>query len=126
MFPLISFVGFMIARFCIRALDSDPGHGKFSRWLAFTLGSVLLIVISRNLVIFTAVCMATSFGLHQLLVHYPDRPWAIWAAREKFPISRLGDELLLAAVALTLWRFGRIDYGSVRSAVIGIALTTLI
>ena len=110
MFLLISFVGFVIARFCERALDGDPGQGRFYRWLAFTLGTVLLMVISRNLVMFTAAWMATSLGLHQLLEHYPDRPWAIWAARKKFLISRLGDVLLLAALALTFWCFGSADY----------------
>ncbi len=113
MFLLISFVGFVIARFCVRALDGDPGQGRFYRWLAFTLGSVLLMVVARNLVMFTAAWMATSLGLHQLLSHYPDRPWAIWAARKKFLISRVGDVLLLAALALTLWCFGSADYGVV-------------
>lgn len=113
MFLLISFVGFVIARFCIRALDGDPGQGRFYRWLAFTLGAALLMVVSGNLAMFTAAWMAMSFGLHHLLEHYPDRPWAIWAARKKFLISRLGDVLLLAALALTFWSFGSVDYGVV-------------
>ena len=81
MFLLISFVGLVIARFSVRYLDGDPRQGRFFRWLAFTLGAVLLLVVSRNLVMFTAAWMLTSIGLHQLLEHYPDRPWAIWAAR---------------------------------------------
>lgn len=113
MYLLISFVGLVIARFCVRSLDGDPGQGRFYRWLACTLGSVLLMVVARNLVMFTAAWMGTSIGLHHLLEHYPDRPWAIWAARKKFLISRLGDVLLLVALALTLWCFGSADYGIV-------------
>jgi NAD(P)H-quinone oxidoreductase subunit 5 len=113
MFPLIAFVGLVIARFSVRYLDGDPRQGRFFRWLAFTLGAVLLLVVSRNLVMFTVAWMLTSLGLHQLLEHYPDRPWAIWAARKKFLISRLGDALLLAALGLTVWCFGSSDYSVV-------------
>lgn len=113
MFLLISFVGLVIARFSVRYLDGDPRQGRFFRWLAFTLGAVLLLVVSRNLVMLTAAWMLTSLGLHQLLEHYPDRPWAIWAARKKFLISRLGDAMLLAALGLTFWCFGSSDYAVV-------------
>ena len=110
---LITGVGLVIARFSIRALDGEPGQGAFFKWLAFTLGSVLLVVISRNLLMLTAAWMLTSFGLHQLLLQYPDRPWAVWAARKKFLISRLGDAFLLVALGLTLARFGSTDYATI-------------
>lgn len=113
MFLLIAFVGLVIARFSVRYLDGDPRQGRFFRWLACTLGAALLLVVSRNLVMFTAAWMLTSFGLHRLLEHYADRPWAIWAARKKFLISRLGDAMLLAALGLTFWCFGSSDYADV-------------
>jgi NAD(P)H-quinone oxidoreductase subunit 5 len=113
MFLLIAFVGLVIARFSIRYLDGDRRQGSFFRWTAFTLGAALLLVVSRNLVMFTAAWMLTSLGLHQLLEHYPERPWAIWAARKKFLVSRLGDVMLLAALALTFWCFGSADYAVV-------------
>jgi NAD(P)H-quinone oxidoreductase subunit 5 len=113
MFLLISFVGLVIARFSVRYLDGDPRQGRFFRWLAFTLGAALLLVVSRNLVMFTAAWLLTSLGLHNLLEHYPERPWAVWAARKKFLISRLGDAMLLVALALTFWCFGSADYATV-------------
>ena len=113
MLLLVSFVGLVIARFAARALTGEPHQGRFFSWLSLTLGAVLLLVISRNLVMFTAAWMLTSYGLHHLLEHYPDRPWAIWAARKKFLISRLGDAFLIAAVGLTLWCFGSTDYATI-------------
>jgi NAD(P)H-quinone oxidoreductase subunit 5 len=110
MLLLIGFVGLVIARFSARALEGEPQQGRFFGWLALTLGAVLTLVVSRNLVMFTGAWMLTSYGLHQLLMHYPDRPWAVWAARKKFLISRLGDGLLLAALSLTFWCFGSGDY----------------
>lgn len=113
MFLLIAAVGLVIARFSIRSLDGEPGQGRFFKWLSFTVGAVLLMVVSRNLLMFTAAWMLTSLGLHQLLLQYPDRPWAVWAARKKFLVSRLGDAFLIVALGLTFWCFGSSDYTTV-------------
>jgi NAD(P)H-quinone oxidoreductase subunit 5 len=38
MLLLVSFVGLVIARFAARALDGEPGQGRFFVWLSLTLG----------------------------------------------------------------------------------------
>lgn len=116
MMALISFIGWVIARYSIRYLVGDPNQGRFFRQMAFTLGATLLLVMSCNLVMFTAAWMLTSFGLHRLLTHYPERTWAVWAARKKFLISRLGDAMLIAAVILTYRTFGTTEYADVFAA----------
>lgn len=113
MLLLISFIGFIIARYSLRYLDGEASQGRFLRWVLFTVGAVLLLIVSRNLVMLTAAWILTSFGLHQLLTHYKHRPWAIWAARKKFLISRLGDVFLLSALALTYQCFGSFDYSDI-------------
>lgn len=113
MMLLISFIGWVITRFSVRYLDGEPTQGRFMRWINFTLGAVLLLVISRNLIMFSAAWILTSFGLHQLLTHYRERPWAQMAARKKFLISRIGDLFLLAALGLTFWIFGSFEYDSI-------------
>lgn len=110
MLSLVCFIGLVIARFAARALEGEAHQGRFFRWLSLTLSGVCVFIASRNLLMLTAAWMLTSYGLHHLLQHYPDRPWAIWAARKKFLISRLGDAFLLTAVGLTIWRFGTGDY----------------
>ncbi len=113
MMTLISFIGLIIARYSLRYLSGDPQQGRFFRWMAFTLGATLTLVVSCNLVMFTAAWMLTSFGLHQLLTYYPERPWALWAARKKFLISRLGDAMLIAALVLTYGQFGTTEFTEV-------------
>lgn len=110
MLLLITFIGAIIIRYSISYLDRDATQGRFLKWIALTLGTVLLLVVSRNLVMFTVAWMVTSFGLHQLLTHYSDRSWAVWAARKKFLISRLGDVMLLAALGLTYFCLGSVEY----------------
>lgn len=116
MMSLISFIGLIIAQFSRRYLLGDPGQGQFFRWMSVTLGATLSLVISCNLVMLTAAWMLTSFGLHQLLTHYPERSWAVWAARKKFLISRLGDVLLIAALILTYRCFGTTEYTEILAA----------
>ncbi|QDT72041.1 proton-conducting transporter transmembrane domain-containing protein [Lacipirellula limnantheis] len=110
MLLLISFLGATVIQFSRRYLDGEAGQGRFTKWLSCTLGAVLLLVISRNLVMFTVAWICTSAGLHQLLTHYADRPAAMLAARKKFLISRCGDALLLLALGWTYHAYGTFEY----------------
>lgn len=123
MFLLISFIGLIIVRYSLRYLDGEATQGRFLRSILFTLGAVLVMVLARNLLMFTAAWMLTSYALHRLLLHYPDRAWAVWAARKKFLISRLGDAMLIAALVLTFKAFGSFDYDVVFAAASAIGLT---
>lgn len=104
----VSAIGLVVAHYAIRYLDTDAAQRSFSTWLAFALGSVLVLILASNLLVFFAAWVATSHGLHRLLTVYRDRPVARLAARKKFVISRLGDVFLGVAfiwIYLTLGTF---------------------
>jgi NAD(P)H-quinone oxidoreductase subunit 5 len=73
----------------------------------------LLIIVSGNGVQFTLAWIATSLGLHELLIFYPERPAAFIAARKKFLVSRLGEAFLVLAMVLIYRSVGSLDYGTV-------------
>ena len=98
MLVLVSFLGIIVTRYAIHYLDGDAGQARFSRWLVLTLSSVLMLVLSSNLLMFTAAWIATSLSLHQLLTFYRERPAAVAAARKKFIISRLADVCMITAL----------------------------
>jgi len=102
---LVSFLLAVIARYSVNYLAGDPAHGRFTKWLCLTGGSVMVIVISGNLVQFAVAWCATSLCLHRLLLFYPGRPAAVLAARKKFIISRLGDACLVAVIILVHHEF---------------------
>ena len=81
MFLLVSFLGIVVTRYAINYLDGDARQATFSRWLVLTLTSVLVLVLSSNLLLFTAAWIATSLSLHQLHTFYRERPAAVIAAR---------------------------------------------
>jgi len=114
-------IGAVVARYTVRYLDGDPGQARFCRWLAYTLGSVLLFVVVHHLLLVFAAWVSTSLGLHRLLTFYRGRPAARLAARKKFLVSRLGDVFLLAAFLWIHRVFGTFEYGELFARVDEIA-----
>ncbi|WP_149499714.1 proton-conducting transporter transmembrane domain-containing protein [Roseiconus lacunae] len=110
MFLMVSLVGFVVSRFSIRYLDGEATQGRYFRWLGFTIAAVSTMTISGNLLMFFAAWVMTSFGLHQLLLHYRHRAAAHRAAWTKFTISRIGDAFLVAALIVTFQSFGTFDF----------------
>lgn len=113
MLLLVAFIGAVVINYSRHYLDGEPQQGRFIKWLALTVGSVLLLVISGNLIQFTLCWMATSLCLHQLLLFYPDRPAARLAAHKKFVISRIGDICLIIAMFAIYQSFGSLSFGAI-------------
>jgi NAD(P)H-quinone oxidoreductase subunit 5 len=111
-FLLVSFLGVVITRYACTYLQGEADRGHFLKWLCVTLGSVLMLLVSGNMVQFTVTWIATSVSLHQLLLFNSHRPSAVIAARKKFVISRLGDLCLIASVILIYRVFGTGDFRS--------------
>jgi NAD(P)H-quinone oxidoreductase subunit 5 len=116
MLLLVSFVGWVVMRYAITALDGEVRQGEFIGWLAATLAAVLVLVQAGNLVMLVGAWIATSLFLHKLLLFYPDRVMAIRAARKKFFVARAGDAALMTAAALLAVGFGTLDIATILSA----------
>ncbi|MEO1617819.1 MAG: proton-conducting transporter membrane subunit [Planctomycetota bacterium] len=117
MFLMVSLVGWVICRYSIRYLDGDQEQGNFFRWTAFTLGSVSLMVISGDLLLLLSAWIATSVGLHHLLLHFPDSPAAKRAAWTKFTVIRIGDVSLGFAVLLLYLETGTTNLREIFAAI---------
>ena len=113
MLLLVSFVGWVVARFSAVYLDGEPGQGRFAAWLCLTLAAVMLLVIAGNLVQLLLAWIATSLSLHQLLLFYPARPGARRAARKKFWVARIADGALVGAAALLYLQYRTTDIATI-------------
>jgi NAD(P)H-quinone oxidoreductase subunit 5 len=123
MFVLVAFVGTIVVSYSRNYLDGDADHGRFTKWLCFTLASVLVLILSGNMVQFALAWLATSLGLNRLLLFYRGRPAAILAARKKFIASRLSDVCLLGAMWLIYKAFGGLDYATIFAGAAGATAT---
>ncbi len=115
MFGLISFIGWVIVHYSLRYLHGDANQGRFFKQFAFTLASVNLLVWSSSLAMFTAAWFGVSIGLHALLLHFGNRTGAKRAAWLKFTVSRSGEVLLVAAVAVLLSAYGTTQFTELAS-----------
>ncbi len=113
---LSTFLFFIVCRYSARYMAGDPGHARFTFWLCATGTFVFAIILVQNLLLFALAWSATSLSLHQLLQFYRHRPGALFAARKKYLISRLGDLALFAAIALVYAQFHTGDFASIFAA----------
>nr|QQZ51146.1 hypothetical protein JKL49_08455 [Phenylobacterium glaciei] len=116
MFLLVSFIGWVVVRYAATYLDGEARQGAFTGWLCMTLASVLLLVLSGNLVQLVLAWVATSLFLHRLLLFYPDRLAAQRAAAKKFVAARLGDAALISAAVLLALAYGTADIAQILSS----------
>ena len=103
---LLSVMALVVVKFSRRYLASDPGFGRYLRWLLLTLAAVALVFISDHLLLFAAGWIAISLSLHQLLMFFPERPRAALAAHKKFLLARVAEASLIAAFYLLYQQHG--------------------
>ncbi|WJY21716.1 NADH-quinone oxidoreductase subunit L [Fontisubflavum oceani] len=106
MMALVSFIGWVVLRYARNYMDGDARQGAFSGGLALTLGAVMLLVMSGNVLQLVLAWMLTSLSLHRLLTFYGERPIARLAARKKFLFARIGDVFLISAAVILFQSFG--------------------
>lgn len=100
MLVLVSFVGVIVSRYSRNYLDGDPNQGRFHKWLSLTLGTILTLIISGNMLMFSLAWIINSLCLNQLLMFYRERPAAVLAAHKKFVANRIGDLAQITAIFL--------------------------
>lgn len=113
---LVSLLGAVILRFSKKYLAGDPKQGHFFKWMSITLGAVMALVVAPGLVQFGLAWVATSLGLHKLLVYFPDRLGTLLSARKKSIVSRVGDLCLIGAFSGTYAIYGVQDFGQLFAA----------
>jgi NAD(P)H-quinone oxidoreductase subunit 5 len=116
MLLLVCFIGWVVVRYAATYLNGEARQGAFTGWLCMTLASVLVLVLSGNLVQLVLAWVGTSLFLHRLLLFYPDRIGAQRAAAKKFVTARLGDIALMGAAVLLTLAYGTTDIGTILSA----------
>ncbi len=90
-------------------LRANGEEGFFLKWLSITGGSVLVLLIAGNLLLFALAWITMSLSLHHLLTFYKNRDGAQLAGKKKFIFTRVADFLLLAAFGMIWKQCGTLD-----------------
>lgn len=117
MLGLVAFLGTVILRFSRNYLGGDPKQACFFSWMCLTLAAVFVLVMAGHFLVLLAAWVATSLCLHRLLLHYPGRSDAIFAARKKFMFSRVADLCLLIASVVLYAHHRTFDFEALFAAV---------
>ncbi len=110
MFMTISFLMAVVGQYALRYLDGEERQWYFYRWLLVTVTSVTMLVLSSNLLMFFIAWWCMSWGLHHLLLYNEHRKAAVYAARKKLLVSRLGDLAVMGAIFFTYRACGSFDF----------------
>ena len=109
MLVLVSFIGWIVLRYSRTYMDGDARQGAFTGWMSATLATVLLLVMSGNLLQLFAAWTLTSLSLNRLLLFYPERATARRAARKKALVARASEGALAGAIVLLIAAVGTTD-----------------
>lgn len=113
MYGMVSIIALVVWKFSKNYLDGDAKHHLFLARFSMIVGSVQLLVISGNLLLFFLFWVLTSLGLQRLLVLYDNRSKAIRSARLKFIVARAADLTLLLSFIMLYNNFGTGNIGSI-------------
>ncbi len=116
MLVLVSFVGAVVTRYSRNYLDGDRNQGRFHKWLSLTLGTILALIISGNMLMFWLAWITNSLCLHQLLTFYRERRAAQLAAHKKFIANRISDLSHLTAIVLIGSTLHSLEYSDMLSS----------
>ena len=122
---LVGFVGWIVLRFSATYMDGEPKQRQFIGWMAITLASVMVFVISGNVMQLFAGWVAISLGLHKLLLFYEDRKTAQRAARKKALTARASEGFLAIALMALSFHHGTTDIAAILGAAQPGALSVL-
>lgn len=114
---LVLFVGVAVVRFARRYLQGDPQRARGLAWMGLTLTCVLVLVLANHLLLLWSAWVGTSLSLHRLLLYFPGRPGAVFAARKKFVVSRLADLFLLLGLLVLYRHYGTLQIDALFASV---------
>jgi len=120
---LVSFMAIILIKFSEGYMRSEKQSHKFWRWLLLSLTSVSVVVLSNNLLLLWLGWVSISLCFHRLLLFYPDRPRAVFAAHKKFILARLAEACLLGAVLLLYSHHGTFQLNVILDHYQGLAAT---
>jgi NADH-quinone oxidoreductase subunit L len=117
MILVITGVGFLIHVYSIGYMRDDPGYSRFFAYMNLFVLSMLLLVLSGNLVWLIIGWAGVGLSSYLLIGFWFERTSAVLAARKAFVMNTIGDVGMVFAAFLIFLNLRVLDYQNLFSRV---------
>jgi NADH-quinone oxidoreductase subunit L len=124
MMCVVTFVSLMVHVYTIGYMRDDPGYTRFFSYISLFTFSMLMLVMSNNLMQLFFGWEAVGLVSYLLIGFWYTRPSAIFANLKAFLVNRVGDFGFLLGIAAIVHLTGSLHYADVFAQADRIAATT--
>ncbi|MGB6055465.1 MAG: NADH-quinone oxidoreductase subunit L [Burkholderiaceae bacterium] len=113
MMCVVSFVSLMVHVYTIGYMKEDPGYNRFFAYISLFTFSMLMLVMSNNMLQLFFGWEAVGLVSYLLIGFWYTRPTAIAANLKAFMVNRVGDFGFILGIGLLLAYAGSMNYGEI-------------
>ncbi|MEW6323914.1 MAG: NADH-quinone oxidoreductase subunit L [Nitrospirota bacterium] len=125
MLVLVTTVSSLVHVYSMGYMRGDSGYDRFFAYLGLFTFSMLMLVLSNNLLQLYIFWEAVGLCSYLLIAHWYERKSACDAATKAFVVNRVGDFGFGLGILLIFLLFGAVDYASVFAAAPEMASATV-
>jgi NADH-quinone oxidoreductase subunit L len=125
MMVVVTFVSLMVHVYTIGYMHEDPGYTRFFSYISLFTFSMLMLVMSNNLMQLFFGWEAVGLVSYLLIGFWYTRPSAIFANLKAFVVNRVGDFGFVLGIAGIVYLTGSLHYADVFGQAQKIASSTL-
>jgi NADH-quinone oxidoreductase subunit L len=111
MMCVVTFVSLMVHIYTIGYMEEDPGYQRFFAYISLFTFSMLMLVMSNNMLQLFFGWEAVGLVSYLLIGFWYTRPTAIFANMKAFLVNRVGDFGFILGIGLLLAYGGTLNYG---------------
>ncbi|WP_280150617.1 NADH-quinone oxidoreductase subunit L [Piscinibacter sp. XHJ-5] len=110
MMAVVSFVSLMVHIYTIGYMEEDPGYQRFFSYISLFTFSMLMLVMSNNLLQLFFGWEAVGLVSYLLIGFWYTKPSAIFANMKAFLVNRVGDFGFILGIGLIVAYAGTLNY----------------
>ncbi|MBE2264113.1 MAG: NADH-quinone oxidoreductase subunit L [Burkholderiaceae bacterium] len=113
MMCVVTFVSLMVHIYTIGYMEEDEGYNRFFAYISLFTFSMLMLVMSNNLLQLFFGWEAVGLVSYLLIGFWFNKPSAIFANMKAFLVNRVGDFGFILGIGLIVAYAGTLNYGEV-------------
>ncbi|MDC8773191.1 NADH-quinone oxidoreductase subunit L [Roseateles albus] len=113
MMCVVTFVSLMVHIYTIGYMSEDPGYQRFFSYISLFTFSMLMLVMSNNMLQLFFGWEAVGLVSYLLIGFWYTKPTAIFANMKAFLVNRVGDFGFILGIGLLVAHSGSLNYGEV-------------